>query len=98
MRRVTVEELKQVCGAGATVLKLTVVQMEIMVTHGDRFEGTGTYGGHRLNMILYANEVHSLNDKVLPYDVSDVFYHNGHKIVPTEISGGHRYSIFFNQG
>ncbi len=98
MREIIAEELKQVYGAGATVLKLTVVQMDIMVTHSGRFEGTGTYGGHRLNMILYANEVHNLNDKLLPYDVSEVFYHNGHKIVPMEVAGGHTYSIFFDQG
>lgn len=98
MRMLTQREALEISGAKTAILKLTVVEMDILVTYSTRFMGTGTYGGHRLNMIIYPNEIHDLNDRLLPYNVSDTIFHNGHKIVPVEIEGGHIYKIFFDEG
>lgn len=98
MRALTLTEIQKVSGAKTAVLKLTVVEMDILVTHSTLFSGTGTYGGHRLNMIIYPNEIHDLSDKLLPYDLSGTIYHNGHKIVPIAVEGGHIYKIYFDEG
>ncbi|MCS5709846.1 hypothetical protein [Candidatus Berkiella aquae] len=98
MRNLNKNEIHQVSGANTTVLKLTAVEMDILVTHSTRFVGSGTYGGHRLNMIIYANEIHDLNDQLLPFNLSEPVYYNGHKIMANAIDGGHIYKILFNQG
>jgi len=91
-------EAQSVSGAKISVLKLTNLEMDILVTHTTRFMGTGTYGGNWLNMIMYPNAIHNLNDKLLPYDVSDTFFHNGHKIIPVAVEGGHIYKVMFGEG
>ncbi len=98
MRVLTKTEIAKVSGAKTVILKSTFVEMDILVTYSTRFLGTGTYGGHRLNMIIYPNEIHDLSDRLLPYDLSDTLFHNGHKIVPVAIEGGHIYKIFFDEG
>lgn len=98
MRSLNNKESQMVSGAKTAVLKLTNLEMDILVTNTTRFVGTGTYGGYWLNMIMYPNEIHNLNDKLLPYDVTDVFFHNGHKIIPIAVEGGHIYKVMFGEG
>jgi len=98
MRKLNQNETKTVSGAKTAILKLNHVEMDVLVTYTTRFVGNGTYGGYWLNMILYPNAVHDLGDNLLPYDVSDVFCHNGHRIIPVPVEGGHIYKIMLGEG
>jgi hypothetical protein len=91
-------EIAMIYGAQSLVLKLSPTQMNILVTHSSHFVGAGTYGGNRLNMILHPHQIHDLNNDLLPYDLTQPIYHNGHKIIAAPIEGGHIYQIWFNQG
>jgi hypothetical protein len=98
MRALNSNETKRVSGAKTAVLKLTHLEMDILVTNTTRFVGTGTYGGYWLNMILYPNAIHDLNNNPLAYDISGTFFHNGHKIIPVAVEGGHIYKVMFGEG
>ncbi|MGE3318526.1 MAG: hypothetical protein AB7I18_04445 [Candidatus Berkiella sp.] len=98
MRILNQDETKTVSGAKTAILKLNYVEMDVLVTYSTRFVGKGTYGGYWLGLILYPNEVHDLGDNLLPYDVSDVFFHNGHMIIPIPVEGGHIYKIMLGEG
>ncbi len=98
MRELITNEIQQVAGAKMSVQKITPTEIEILVTNSSRFVSAGTYGGHRLNVILYPNDVRDLNDNSLGYDLSGPFFHNGHWVNPILVQGGHIYQFLFDEG
>lgn len=98
MRQLTLVEQQRVTGAQISVQKITSSGLEVVVTELSRFVSAGTYGGHRLNVILYANDVCDLYDKSLGYDLSETFFHNGHLVKAIPIADGHIYQFMFNEG
>ncbi|MGD9591188.1 MAG: hypothetical protein AB7V32_01555 [Candidatus Berkiella sp.] len=98
MRMLSSLELQQVAGAKVFIQKATPTVIEIVVTNSSRFVSAGTYGGHRLNVILYPNDICDLQDNSLGYDFSNPIFHNGHYVNAIPIQGGHIYQFLFNEG
>lgn len=98
MRTLSLSELHTVNGARASLLNVRVTDMEILVTNSARYVCGGSYYGHHVNAILYANEVHDLADRNLGYDLSQPFSHNGHLVQATPVTGGYIYKIIFDEG
>ncbi|MBS0287402.1 MAG: hypothetical protein JSR17_08905 [Proteobacteria bacterium] len=68
------------------------------MTNSSHFVAAGTYGGHRINVILYAYDVCDLYNKSLGYDLSKPFFHNGHLVNAIAVTGGHIYQFLFDEG
>lgn len=98
MRLLKQAETFNVAGGKTAILTLTYLEMQVLVTGSTRFYATGTYAGHWLNMILYPNAIHDLNDNPLPYDISKTVFYNGHKITTTRVDDGHIYKILLGEG
>ncbi len=98
MRSLTFLELQEVAGGKAFIQKLTPTVIEIVVTNSSRYVSSGTFGGHRLNVILYPNDVCDLYDNSLGYDFSGPFFHNGHMVNAIPVQGGHIYQFLFDEG
>ncbi len=96
MRPLTTTECHLTSAAKAALLSVSVTEVDIIVTNASKFVSAGTYGGHRLNVILYPNDVHDLFDKSLNYDLSKPFFHNGHIVEATVVPGGHIYKFIFD--
>lgn len=98
MRDLDITEIQEVHGAKFNVIKVTPSVIEILVTNSSRYVSAGTFGGHRLNVILYPNDVCDLSDISLGYDLSQPFFHNGHKVIAVPVDGGHIYQFLFDEG
>lgn len=96
MRTLSISELHSVSAAKAALLRVSVTNVEILVTNASSFVSAGTFGGHRLNVILYPNAVHDLYDMPLNYDLSKPFFHNEHIVHATVVPGGHIYNFIFD--
>ncbi len=96
MRTLTQKEMASVSAAKAVVQTLTPSMMEIVVTYGSKFEAKGSYGGHRLNVILYANAIHDLHDRPISCDFSKPFLINTYLATALSVEGGHLYRIEFD--
>ncbi len=96
MRILTSTECHLTSAAKAALLSVSVIAVEILVTNTSKFVSAGTFGGHRLNVILYPNGVYDLHDNPLNYDLSKPFFHNGHIVEAVAIPGGHIYKFIFD--
>ncbi len=98
MRTLTPNEINQVAGSDISIQKITSRGIDILVTGSSRFVSAGTYGGYRLNVILYADKICDLYDNILKYDFSGTIFHNGNSLTAVPVQDGHIYQFLFNEG
>jgi hypothetical protein len=98
MRQLTQQEAVQISGAMVSFGGISSTKIKIMITDDSEFTVPGLLNGQQINARFYADKVVDVNGQLISNDLTTPFSHNGHLYQAEAISGGHIYTIYFNQG
>lgn len=91
-------QTQQVAAGMVSFGGISATKVRILVTDDSEFTVPALLNGQQINATFYANNVVDNDGKSLTSDLSAPFSHNGHLYHAQAITGGHIYTLYFNQG
>lgn len=98
MQILTCLQTQRVTGAMVSFGGISATKVQILVTDDSELAVPGLLNGQQINATFYANDVVNNHGQSLTSDLAAPFSYNGHLYQAQAITGGHIYTLYFNQG